>query len=80
MRAIKLSAYKEPFDVDRLVTDADKLLSSAGIARVDSNLYQTRRVVSLPLDLCCQRSANKSPTAISHVRVSNGVFAARCDA
>jgi len=40
-RTIKLSACKEPFDVDGLVTGADKLLSSAAIARVDSHLHQT---------------------------------------
>jgi len=40
-RAIKLSACKEPFDVDGLVTGADKLLSSAATARVDSDLHQT---------------------------------------
>ena len=56
-RTIKLSARKEPFDVDGLVTGADKLLSSPAIARVDSHLHQSElRVVGLHSAAAATRS------------------------
>jgi len=49
VRAIKLSACKEPFDVDGPVTDGDKLLLSAAIACVDSHLRQSLHAESTVL-------------------------------